>query len=188
MGKLKLTDEQKKQLLKTARYCIQQKLFDRTDEPIPDLKDAVFGEKYGIFVTLTTRGELRGCIGYVEGINPLREAVKEMALQAAFNDPRFYPLSGQEYASIEVEISILYPVEAVKNFSEIQVGRDGLIMERGYNRGLLLPQVATEYNWSREEFMNQTCRKAGMESFCWENGAKVLKFEAEVFNEKELKI
>lgn len=187
MEKLKLTDEQKVRLLKTARFCIQRQLSGKTDEPIPELKDPVFGEKYGIFVTLTMNEDLRGCIGYVEGVKPLREAVKDMAIQAAFHDPRFYPLSKEEYPSLDVEISILYPVEAVKNFSEIQVGRDGLIMERGYSKGLLLPQVATEYGWSREEFMNQTCRKAGMESFCWENGAKVSKFEAEVFNEKELK-
>lgn len=186
MTKLKLTDAQKVLLLKTARFRIQEHLFDKTDEPVPELKEPVFGEKYGMFVTLTINDDLRGCIGYVEGVKPLREAVKDMALQAAFHDPRFYPLSKEEYVSIAVEISILYPVEAVKNFSDIQVGRDGLIMERGYSKGLLLPQVATEYGWSREEFMNQTCRKAGMESFCWENGAKVLKFEAEVFNEKEL--
>lgn len=186
MEKLRLTDIQKADLLKTARFTIQNDLFQKTDGVIPDLKDPVFGQKFGMFVTLTIEGELRGCIGYIEGIKTLRDAVRDMARQAAFHDPRFYPLKKEEYSGIDLEISVLYPVEPVKNFTDIEVGRDGLIMERGHNRGLLLPQVATEYGWSREEFMNQTCRKAGMESYCWENGAKVLKFEAEVFSEKSL--
>ncbi len=184
MQKIRLTEGQKKDLLKSARYTIQQDLFSASDEPVPPLDDPIFSAKFGLFVTLTLGGNLRGCIGYVEGIKPLRDAVRDMARQAAFHDPRFYPLTKEEYAGLSVEISILYPVEAVTNLEDIQVGRDGLILERGYHKGLLLPQVAKEYGWSREEFLNQTCRKAGLESFCWENGAKVSKFEAEVFNEK----
>jgi uncharacterized protein len=188
MEKLKLTDAQKKDLLLAARYTVQGDLFaGKTDGTFPTLQENVFGQKFGMFVTVTIEGELRGCIGYIEGVKALRDAVKDMARQAAFHDPRFYPLTKEEYPAIDIEISVLYPVEAVNDFTQIQVGRDGLIMERGHNKGLLLPQVATEYGWSREEFMNQTCRKAGMESFCWENGAKVLKFEAEVFNEKSFK-
>jgi len=183
MKKIQLTEQQKKDLLKTARLTIQKALIKNVSEDFPPLNDEIFSKKYGMFVTLTINGRLRGCIGYIEGIKPLREAVKELALESAFKDPRFYPLSAEEFEKIKIEISILYPLEEVKDINEIIVGKHGLVMERGYNRGLLLPQVAVEYGWSREEFLNQTCRKAGMESYCWENGAKIYKFEAEVFGE-----
>lgn len=184
MEKLRLTESQKTDLLKTVRYTIEKKLRGKSTIEKPSLDDEVFSQNYGLFVTLTTDGNLRGCIGYLEGYKPIRDAVQEMAIQAAFHDPRFHPLKEDEYDKIDIEISILYPLEEVTDFSTIKVGRDGLVMERGFHKGLLLPQVATEYGWNRERFMNETCRKAGMESFCWENGAKVLKFEAEVFNEQ----
>lgn len=183
--KLKLTKEQKKKLIETARLTIKKSLYEKIDENFPDLSDDIFGESYGMFVTLTIRGRLRGCIGYLEGIKPLREAVKDLAIQSAFKDPRFYPLTKEEFKHIKIEISILYPLEEVKDINEIEVGKHGIVMERGFNKGLLLPQVATEYGWTREEFLNQTCRKAGMETYCWENGAKIFKFEAEVFGEED---
>ncbi len=186
MKKLKLTKEQKQKLLTTVRLTIKKFLYGEVEEKFPDLSDEIFSENYGMFVTLTIRGRLRGCIGYVEGIKPLREAAKDLAIQSAFKDPRFYPLTKEEYSHIKIEISILYPLDEVKDISEIEVGKHGLLMERGYNKGLLLPQVATEYGWSKEEFLNQTCRKAGMEAYCWENGAKVFKFEAEVFGEEDI--
>jgi AmmeMemoRadiSam system protein A len=185
MEKLKLSLEEKTTLFKTVRLTIEEKLFGKISVPMPSLAAPVFSQNYGLFVTLTMDKNLRGCIGYVEGIKPLREAVKEMAIQAAFHDPRFNPLQKEELDKIHIEISILYPLEEVKDFSRIKVGRDGLVMERGFNRGLLLPQVAAEYEWDNIEFMNQTCRKAGMEKECWNNGARVLKFEAEVFGENE---
>ncbi len=186
MKKIQLNTVHKKDLLKAARLTIERMLTGKSEADMPPLSDEVFSEKYGIFLTLTIKGNLRGCIGHIEGIKPLREAVKDMAIEAAFHDPRFSPLNKEELNQISLEISILYPLEEVKDYNAIKPGRDGLVMERGYQRGLLLPQVAAEYGWNREEFMNQTCRKAGMESYCWENDAKVYKFEAEVFNEKEL--
>jgi AmmeMemoRadiSam system protein A len=186
MEKLKLTEEQKKTLLKTVRATIERELKQPTPSPMPSMEDEVFSGKFGLFVTLTIQGNLRGCIGYVEGVKPIREAVEDMAIQAAFHDPRFYPLAQKEYSGLDIEISILYPVEEVADLESIQVGRDGLIMEKGYRRGLLLPQVAAEYGWDRTRFLNETCRKAGLEPFAWENGAKVYKFEAEIFNEEEL--
>jgi AmmeMemoRadiSam system protein A len=185
MDKIKLSKEQKIKLLKTVRATIEQKLFGSPKTEFPDLSGDIFSRNFGLFVTLTTNGHLRGCIGYVEGIKPIREAVKDMAIQAAFHDPRFYPLKEDEYTELEIEISILYPLEKIKDINQIEVGRDGLVMERGFHKGLLLPQVATEHNWDRERFLNETCRKAGLESFAWENGAIIYKFEAEVFNEKE---
>jgi AmmeMemoRadiSam system protein A len=186
MQKLKLNDQQKKAMIEKVHAAIEQKLFGKSRNEPPSLDDEVFSQQYGLFVTLTISGGLRGCIGYVEGVKPLREAVEDMALQAAFHDPRFYPLKKEEYDRLKVEISILYPVEKVDDFEQIEVGRDGLIMERGMRKGLLLPQVASDHGWDRERFMNETCRKAGLESFCWENGATVYKFEAEVFNEDDL--
>ncbi len=187
MTKLKLTLGQKRELLLVAREAIEDRLGMEEKIPAPSLGDEVFSQNYGLFVTITMHGELRGCIGYVEGVKPIREAVKDMAIQAAFHDPRFYPLRKSEYGGIDIEISILYPIEEVTDIESIEVGRDGLVMERGFNRGLLLPQVASERHWTRERFLNETCRKAGMESYCWENGAKIYKFEAEVFNEKDVK-
>ncbi|OHD57028.1 MAG: hypothetical protein A2Y33_08865 [Spirochaetes bacterium GWF1_51_8] len=185
MEKLRLSAEQKKELLRTVRATIERKLELADPIPMPGLNDEIFGQKFGLFVTLTIEDNLRGCIGYVEGVKPIREAVQEMSVQAAFHDPRFYPLTAKEYPGLSVEISILYPVEEVANLEDIAVGRDGLILEKGYRRGLLLPQVATEYGWDRTRFLNETCRKAGLEPFAWENGAKVYKFEAEVFNETD---
>ncbi len=183
MNKLKLTKDQKKILINTVRSSIEEKLFGKSIIDCSGLEDPAFSKHYGLFVTITADGNLRGCIGYIEGIKPIREAVKEMAIEAAFHDPRFFPLTKEEYKRIKIEISILYPAEEIKDINEIQVGRDGIILERGYHRGLLLPQVAIEYGWNREEFINQTCRKAGLEKNCWKNGAKVFKFEAEIFKE-----
>lgn len=181
-----LTTEQKKALLLTARLTIEERLFGKPSQAFPDLSAKVFDEKCGLFVTLTKDGSLRGCIGYVEGVKPIREAVKDMAYEAAFHDPRFHPLQKQEFPFIAVEMSILTPLEEVKDVKTIQVGRHGLVMQRGYHRGLLLPQVAVEYGWGREEFLNQTCRKAGLEPYCWENGAQVFCFEALVFGEHDV--
>ncbi len=187
MKKLKLTTNQKKSLLKTARLTIQHKLDKNLKEAVSVLGDSVFSEVYGLFVTLSIEGHLRGCIGYIEGVEPIRDAISRIALEAAFHDPRFSPLNFSELPEIELEVSILYPLETVTALEEIQVGRDGLVMSRGMYKGLLLPQVATEWNWEREEFLNQTCRKAGMEVHCWENGAIIQKFEADVFSEKDFK-
>lgn len=186
MSKLKLELRHKRALIQTVRSTIEAKLFDSAKTPMPDLEDEIFSQNFGLFVTLTIKGNLRGCIGYVEGIKPIRLAVQDMAVQAAFHDPRFYPLKESEYSGLEVEISILYPLEKVTDIEQIQVGRDGLVMERGFHKGLLLPQVATDHGWDRNRFLNETCRKAGLEGFCWENGATIYKFEAEVFGEEDL--
>ncbi len=187
MSKIRLDEKQKNQLLQAVRESILAELECRDYDAALTLTDPIFSEQYGIFVTLTIHSHLRGCIGFIEGVKPLSEAVQEMALQAAFHDPRFYPLSLKEFGEIEVEISILYPLEDVADPAQVEVGRHGLVMERGYHRGLLLPQVAVEQGWDRERFLNETCRKAGMEAFCWENGAKIQKFEAEVFGEKKVR-
>lgn len=182
-----LTPEEKKYLLELARKTVAQALAgarpDLPDPPSPTLK-----EKRGAFVTLHTRssGQLRGCIGYVEAIKPLAQSVQEMSLAAALRDPRFYPVKARELPDLKVEISVLSPLQKISDIKEIQVGQHGLVIRRGGFSGLLLPQVATEYNWSREEFLGHTCQKAGLPSDAWkQKDAAIYIFSAEVFGEEK---
>lgn len=141
----------------------------------------------GVFVTLKKKGDLRGCIGYIEGIKPIYAAVLDNSFNAAFRDPRFKAVAKTELTDIRIEISVLTTPEPVTSVGEIVVGRDGIIMEQGDRRGLLLPQVPVEWNWSREEFLLQTCRKAGLPDYAWEHGARIFRFQAIIFNEDDLK-
>ena len=137
----------------------------------------------GAFVSLHIRGDLRGCIGYPWGDRPLREVVAQCAVQAATQDPRFPPLSAEELSEIDIEISVLGGIEVVSDISEIHLGRHGLIAEQGHRRGLLLPQVATEHRWDLDTFLSHTCQKAGLSPDAWRRGARLFRFEAEVFGE-----
>jgi AmmeMemoRadiSam system protein A len=139
----------------------------------------------GAFVTLRTkRGDLRGCIGSIRAVEPLYRAVASSAISAALHDPRFFPVRAEEMRTLELEISVMGPIEEVKNIDDIEVGRDGLIIIRGRYAGLLLPQVATEYGWDRQTFLDQTCIKAGLESGAWRSEqTRIEKFAAEVFGE-----
>ena len=142
-------------------------------------------ERRGAFVTLhTVDGDLRGCIGYVLPVGPLYRAVIENAVNAARRDPRFPPVATHEVGRLRIEISAMGAPEVVKNIEEIEVGRDGLILSDGASRGLLLPQVATEYGWDRETFLDHTCRKAGLPIGAWRHGhVRIERFSAEVFGE-----
>jgi AmmeMemoRadiSam system protein A len=137
----------------------------------------------GAFVTLRIRGELRGCIGHVEADRPVGQAVAQSAIAACSADPRFPGVTASELPDLDLEVSILGPLERVASSDDIDVGRHGLVIERGWQRGLLLPQVATEHEWDRGTFVEQTCRKAGLPADAWERGATLWKFEAEVFGE-----
>lgn len=179
-----LNEKQKTSLLFLARKTITNKLKIALETPSNNFNDEVFNEKCGAFVTIHKAGQLRGCIGYIEGVKTIPDTVSEMALAAAFRDPRFAPLSREEYDSIDLEISILSPIEEVNDINDIVVGRDGLIITQGSNRGLLLPQVATEYGWNRVTFLEQTCYKAGLSADAWkETATKIEKFSAQVFGE-----
>ncbi|MCX8202426.1 MAG: AmmeMemoRadiSam system protein A [Candidatus Micrarchaeota archaeon] len=147
-------------------------------------------EKRGAFVTLTINDELRGCIGIPLPIQPLVEAVRDMAISAATEDYRFIPVSESEVDEIQIEISILTLPRELKleNKEEaprkIKVGRDGLIIESDWQRGLLLPQVAVEENWNEEEFLDHACIKAGLHEGCWKKKeTKILTFQAIIFSE-----
>ena len=184
---IELTTEQQIRLLKLARTTIAEKLGYETIPEVLDFNEQPFPEKCGAFVTLHIRDDLRGCIGYIVGVKSIPETVTEMSLASAFRDPRFMPLKKHEYPSINIEISVLSPIEDVTDISEIVVGRDGIIISRGFNSGLLLPQVATEYNWDLETFLEHTCYKAGLPGNAWKKeGTKIQKFSAQVFSEKEL--
>jgi uncharacterized protein len=181
---LEINEAVKKELLGIARSVIAQNL--GIDQPAlnGDFSDPVYTKKCGAFVTLHLKGELRGCIGYIQGILPLQETIEEMAHAAAFRDPRFAPLSVQEFKDIDIEISVLSPIEPVVSLDDIVVGRDGIIARKGVYHGLLLPQVATEYNWTLEEFLSHTCMKAGMKPDAWRDGSVSFeKFSATIFSE-----
>jgi len=181
-----LTKEDKIFLLKLARNVISAECRGEHYR-IPPYTSKVFDEPRGAFVTLHKHGQLRGCIGYIEPIKPLVETIVEMAKAAAFNDWRFPPVKAEEVPELDIEISILSPIKEIKDTNEIVVGKHGIIITRGMHRGLLLPQVATEWGWDREKFLEQTCLKAGLPTDAWkEKGTKIEIFSAEIFNEKEL--
>ncbi len=176
-----LDEYEKDTLHKIAFEAIKSKLerrpFSLEYEITPNL-----AQKRGAFVTLHKYGELRGCIGNIIGIEPLHETVKNMAIAAAFEDPRFRPLQKEELKDIDIEISVLSPLKRIKNPDEIVVGKHGIYIRKGFYSGLLLPQVATEYNWDRYTFLDQTCLKAGLNPGCWkEPDTEIYIFSALVF-------
>lgn len=180
-----LSLDQRKALLRIARESIAHVLDGRRPQLTADQFDEPLRRPSGSFVTLRTiGGDLRGCIGSIRPVAPLFEAVSASAISAAFRDPRFYPLRRDELPAIEIEISVMGPVEPVVAADEILVGRDGLIISRGRSTGLLLPQVATEYGWDRDAFLSQTCVKAGLSPDSWRfQDCRIERFSAEVFCE-----
>ncbi len=184
---VELRKDQKWRLLALARHVIGRDLGVENTPEEPDLSDPVFSEEYGVFVTLHIDKQLRGCIGNIRGDRPLRDGVSNMARSSAFHDPRFPALTPQEYGMIDIEISVMSPIERVASVDDIKVGRDGLIISRGYHSGLLLPQVATEQNWDTYTFLQNTCFKAGLQHDAWQKEDTVIeKFSALVFGEKEM--
>jgi AmmeMemoRadiSam system protein A len=179
-----LNETQRQTLLQIARTSIEAVLNGSRPQLDASDYDDELRRPAGAFVTLTEGGDLRGCIGSIVAVEPLYRAVSSSAISAAFRDPRFRPLQKGELPSIELEISVMGPIERVTNVEDIVPGRDGLIISRGQYAGLLLPQVATEYGWDRETFLDQTCVKAGLPHGAWRDGAtKIEKFSAEVFGE-----
>ncbi len=176
-----LTEKEKGKLLEIARYSIE---CAAKGEQLPkaETEFATLEEKKGAFVTLEKHGHLRGCIGYIYPVKPLFQTINEMARQAAIGDPRFPPLKVDELPDIKIEISVLTPLKKIDNIEEIKVGKHGLYIVKGAFSGLLLPQVATDYGWDRETFLQQVSRKAGLPPQAWED-AELYIFEAEIFGE-----
>jgi len=181
---LGLTRADQRQLLGIARGVIQAGLEDRAFTPPADLSPAL-QQPCGAFVTLKRHGRLRGCIGRITADAPLAGVVAAMAGQAAFHDPRFEPLKPWELEGLTLEISVLTPFEPVQDPKEIKVGVHGLMVAREGRRGLLLPQVPVEQGWTREEFLEQTCLKAGLPPTAWQEGSELYRFSAQVFGEDE---
>lgn len=173
-------------LIAIARQAIDAELRGRP-APRPDLRlDAELLRKSGAFVTLSRKqdGELRGCVGYIEPVLPLAETVARAAVGAAMKDGRFPAVRPDELPSLSVHVSVLAPPVPIDP-ERVEVGRHGLIVQRGSFRGLLLPQVPAEWGWDREGFLEAVCRKAGLPGGAWkEPDTELLAFEAEVFGEE----
>ena len=177
-----LTDAQRANLLAVARASIEQHLGGRsvTEAVLEDVPDGS-----GVFVTIKRRGELRGCLGTLQLRASLAEEVARCARDSATEDPRFPPMTPEELAESSIEISVLGPLEPIDPPAEraVVIGRHGLVAEQGGRRGLLLPQVAVEWGWTPEQFLRQTCHKAGLPLDAWQHGARMYRFAAEVFGE-----
>jgi len=179
-----LLDKKEQQfLLSLARRTIEHYL--KTGEPptIETVENKKLQEKRGAFVTLKVEDQLRGCIGYPLPIKPLYETVIDMAIAASTQDYRFAPLAPEELPRTRIEISVLSLPRPVKDISDIEVGKHGIIVSKGYHKGLLLPQVPLEYDWDRETFLGHGCLKAGLDEDEWKRGVRIEMFSAQVFSE-----
>jgi hypothetical protein len=178
-----LSRKEQKILLAMTRKALEEYVRNGI-MPSTDVKEMKLLEKRGAFVTLTKNGSLRGCIGYIQPVAPLYKTVSDMAIAASTRDPRFPPVTQRELKDIHIEISVLSPLKLIVDTNEIEVGRHGLYMTRGNNSGLLLPQVATQQGWNREEFLSQTCVKAGLPTQAWKDrGTQIYTFSAQIFSE-----
>ncbi len=183
---LELTDREKMMLLRTARESIASHLEGRTGD-YPEATERI-KTVCGAFVTLHEGEDLRGCIGNISGTKPLIDGIRELAVSSAFRDPRFPPLHRDELEQVDIEISVLTPLEKASSPDEVEVGRHGIMMRSGPRSGILLPQVPIEQGWDREQFLDQTCRKAGLPAGCWqEEQTEIFLFSAIVFGEKDFK-
>ncbi|HUU52137.1 MAG TPA: AmmeMemoRadiSam system protein B [Candidatus Heimdallarchaeota archaeon] len=176
-----LSSDEKTSLLQIARETLER--YVRNNEVYhPETDNPKFLSKRGAFVTLKKKGELRGCIGFIEPVLPLHQTIVQATIYAASKDTRFPPVSPSELKDIELEISVLTPFKKIDDPREVDVGKHGLIIAKGNRRGLLLPQVPVENRWSREMFLQQTCQKAGLPRDAWRSGAEIYTFEAIVFH------
>ena len=177
-----LTESQKTALLDLAKRAIASEVTRGRETPDVDIE---LPESAGAFVTIKRRGELRGCLGTLQCSRGLAGEVARCAADSATHDPRFTPVSPEEIPELSVEISVLGPLEEIdpSDPSTITIGQHGLVAELGPRRGLLLPQVATEWGWTVHQFLRQTCVKAGLPGDAWQSGARIYRFDAEVFGD-----
>ena len=177
-----LTDYEKKLLLQTARETVTAVLEKR--DPSYSEPTKLLTENCGAFVTLHKHGALRGCIGYLTGIKPLFNTIKDMAVSSAFNDPRFHPVEADEIDDITIEISVLSPMKKISSIEELEPGKHGLYLKKGHSSGTLLPQVALEQGWDRETFVRYTCTKAGLPTDAYlDDSTELYVYTAVVFSE-----
>lgn len=173
--------EERRLLLNLAHQAIENALRERDVDSTPPSEH--LAEARGAFTTLHLHGQLRGCIGFVMSAHSLYRTVADTARAAAFEDPRFVPVSEEEAPHLKIEISVLSPLQPVHP-EDVVVGKHGLVVSMGARRGLLLPQVPLEWHWDRETFLSQTCVKAGLPGDAWQRGAELQAFTAEVFGEE----
>ncbi len=175
------TEAQQRRLVRIARDAVTGSV---TGRPVPaPIQSSEVSEASGAFVTIKKHGQLRGCIGTLECRRPLAEEIARAAVSAAREDSRFEPVRASELDELHIEVSVLGPLEEIDpcDRDAIVIGRHGLVVEQGGRRGLLLPQVAPEWGWDRDQFLAHTCTKAGLPADAWKYGAKVYRFAAEVF-------
>jgi AmmeMemoRadiSam system protein A len=178
-----ISPEEKRELLALAREAITRALTGVSDSRRL-LRSPGLEQRCGLFVTLKRAGQLRGCIGYIESTRPLGDVVGEIAVKSALEDPRFPPLTAAELPETTIQLSILSPLRRMQGIGELNIGTHGLLLELGPHRGLLLPQVAVEFGWGPEEFLEATARKAGLHREAWQDsGASIFIFTAEIVDE-----
>ena len=179
-----LNKQQKNKLLKIARNSITEYLTNKTTSKLTE-DDPLLNTEMGAFVTLRADEELRGCIGNITGSLPLSQTIRDMAIAAATEDPRFYPVKINELKEIKIEISVLSPLRKITDINEIVMGKHGVLVKSGFQSGVYLPQIAVETGWNKEEFMNSLCgSKAGINVDAWKKGkCEIYIFTAEVFSE-----
>ena len=186
-----LAEEEGKKGLQLAREAIEQYLSDSMKMKQKNGLPVSFEEERGVFVTLNKYGTLRGCIGYPYPVFKLKEAIIDAAISAAVNDPRFPAVTEEELTDITIELTVLTVPQVLKEQPKelpkhIEIGKHGLIVKKGLYQGLLLPQVATEHNWSSEEFLCESCWKAGLPQDAWlDEDTEVSIFEGQIFKEEE---
>lgn len=178
------THDHKSFLLRLARKALETAVSHHKMITPVDV-DEMLQQPLGAFVTLTSHGALRGCIGYPEAVYPLCETIVRGAVSAALHDSRFHPVRTAELDTIHIEISVLSPLFPIAP-AAVDVGTHGLVIEQGHARGLLLPQVPVEWGWNRDEFLTHTCAKAGLPGDAWQHGAQLFAFTAEVFSEADV--
>jgi len=171
-------------MLEHARGAILRYLGHESPEMV--ISARMKTERHGVFVTLRHDGELRGCIGYIEPIETLHEAVCQLAIKAATEDSRFAAIHDSELGSLVIEISVLTPLERCPNVDAIEIGRHGLVVEKEGQRGLLLPEVASNAAWNARTFVEQCCVKAGLTADAWNDPrTKVFTFETQHFSSQD---
>ncbi|HEY5672512.1 MAG TPA: AmmeMemoRadiSam system protein A [Malonomonas sp.] len=179
-----LSENETKILLSIARDSIVKLVLKQKYSPEPREEKAL-NERSGCFVTIKQAGELRGCIGSFQTERPLFREVAEMAAASASKDPRFHPMEKTELENFSLEISVLSPLHKIEDIEEIVVGRHGIYLEKNFSRGVLLPQVASEHNWDRTTFLQQTCLKAGLPKNAWQaDDTEIYIFSAQIIKEK----
>jgi len=181
---LSLSDNDRRSILELARHAVMEAVCrQRLLEEIPHIE--IFQKRCGVFVTLHVRGKLRGCIGVIESNEPLGQEIIKCAAGAALDDPRFHPMQSTDLEDLEIEVSILSPLRRIRP-EDIQIGMHGLLVQQAGRRGLLLPQVALEYKLTREDFLAETCHKAGLPRDTWKaHDTLIFSFTCEIVEQEK---